>query len=228
MSATAASAPLDRPAAKSRFWSARLASFLAVVPLSVWTFGHVWNNLAVWQGGDAWQKAVTEYPHPIAQLLTGVIVLVPLGLHTIWGIGRLYSSKPNNVRYGFFANFKYLLQRLSAIGVLLFLGAHLWLAMLAPRLGIGGVPSHAEQFADISHEMHFHGPTLAVYILGTLGVSYHLANGLQQFCMGWGVVSSRRALKQLEWVTILVFFVLLAMCWGAIYGLYSATSVAGA
>jgi succinate dehydrogenase / fumarate reductase cytochrome b subunit len=204
----------------TNFVRGRLASLLAVAPLGLWTCLHLWHNLAAFQGPEAWQSAVTGYSHPIAQLVTLVVVLLPLVLHTAWGMRRLTTAKPNNLRYGYYANLKYVLQRLSAIGVLLFLGAHLWLAMLRPRL----VEGHAEPFADISHEMHFHLPTLAVYLLGTLGVAYHLANGLQSFAMGWGVVSTRRAVKQLEWVTALGFIVLLGMSWGAIYALYSAAA----
>jgi len=59
-------------------------------------------------------------------------------------------------------------------------------------------------------------------VLGVLGVAYHLANGIQSFAMGWGLVSSRVALKRLEKVVILVFLVLLAMGWGSVYALYSA------
>src|SRR5262249_18749455 len=79
-----------------------------------------------------------------------------------------------------------------------------------------------ESFADISHEMHFHTPTLVVYILGTLGVAYHLANGLQTAAMGWGLVSTRRALKTLDRFAIGFFLLLLAMAWGAIYALWVA------
>jgi succinate dehydrogenase / fumarate reductase, cytochrome b subunit len=207
------------PSATS-FVRGRLASLLAVAPLGVWTVLHLWHNLRAFEGPVAWQSAVTEYPHPVAQLVTLVVVLLPLVLHTAWGIGRLATSRPNNLRYGFYANLKYLLQRASALGVLRFMGAHLWLAMLQPRLEEG----HAETFADISHEMHFHRPTLVVYLLGTLGVAYHLANGLQSFAMGWGLVSTRRAVRQLEWFSLLTFFVLLAMSWGAVYALYSAAT----
>jgi succinate dehydrogenase / fumarate reductase cytochrome b subunit len=202
------------------FVRGRLASLLAVLPLGAWTVLHLWHNLRAFEGPEAWQTAVTEYPHPIAQLVTLVLVLLPLGLHTAWGIGRLASSRPNNFRYGFYANLKYLLQRASAVGILLFLGAHLWLAMLQPRLNEG----HAETFADISHEMHFHRPTLVVYLLGTLGVAYHLANGLQSFAMSWGLVGSRPGVKQLEGLSLLAFFVLLGMSWGTIYALYAAAS----
>jgi succinate dehydrogenase / fumarate reductase, cytochrome b subunit len=110
------------------------------------------------------------------------------------------------------------LQRLSAIGLLLFLGAHLWLAMLHPRLTTG----RPEPFSDISHEMHHHLPTLLVYTLGVLGIAYHLANGLQTFTMGWGIVTSRRALRKLDILVWVVFVGLLAMGWGSVYALWDA------
>lgn len=200
------------------FLRARLGSLLAVMPLGVWTVNHLWNNLAAFKGAAAWQSSVTDYGHPLAFLASSLVALLPLVLHTIWGIARLTTVKPNNVKYKFFGNLKYALQRLSAIGVLAFLGAHIWLAFLHPRLTTG----RPEPFSDISHEMHHHLPTLAVYILGTLGVSYHLANGLHSFTMSWGIVTSRRALKKLEGLSIATFLVLLAMSWAVIYALWDA------
>jgi succinate dehydrogenase / fumarate reductase, cytochrome b subunit len=202
------------------FVRARMGSLLAVVPLSIWTVAHLWNNLSAFKSGAAWQADVTEYGHPIAFFASSIVALLPLVLHTIWGIGRLVSVQPNNVRYRFFGNIKYALQRLSAIGVMLFLGAHIWLAMLHPRITTG----KPEPFAAIAHEMHHHLPTLAVYLLGTLGVAYHVANGLHSFTLGWGIVTSRRALKKLDIGVIVLFLILLAMGWGAIYALWDAGS----
>jgi succinate dehydrogenase cytochrome b subunit len=207
-----------RAEARSGFLRARVASALAILPLGVWTFAHLWNNLSAFEGAEAWQTAVTKYPHPIAEAMTGLLVLLPLAIHTVWGLGRLATSRPNNVRYPFYGNLKYVLQRLSAVGVLLFLGAHLWLALLKPRLTEG----HPEAFADLAQEMHFHTPTLVVYVFGTLGVAYHLANGVQTFCMGWGVVATRRALLRLEWAVIGLFVILLTMSWGGVYALWAA------
>src|SRR5271169_5183548 len=133
---------------RASFLRARLGSLVAVVPLGVWCVGHLWNNLSALRGGDEWQRAVTEYPHPVAQAATGILVLLPLAIHVVWGLGRLWSTRPNNGSYAFYGNLKYLLQRLSALGVLLFIGAHLWLAMLKPRM----VEGHPEAFADIAHE----------------------------------------------------------------------------
>ena len=52
---------------RANFIAERLGSALAVLPLGVWTLNHLWNNLAAFQGGPAWQSAVTEYPHPFAE-----------------------------------------------------------------------------------------------------------------------------------------------------------------
>jgi succinate dehydrogenase / fumarate reductase, cytochrome b subunit len=211
--AAAAAVPQKTPLLQSR-----LGSFLAVVPLSVWVVIHLWNNLAAFTGAEAWQQAVTEYRHPYAQAFTFLIVMLPLLLHTGWGIVRLFSFKPNNLAYSYYDNLRYLLQRLSAVGVLFFLGAHIWLAFLSPRL----VHGHPEPFADIAREMHWHAPTLVVYLLGVLGTAYHLANGLQGFAMGWGILATERSMRRFEPWSILIFLVLLSMGWGAIFALYRA------
>lgn len=200
------------------FVRSRLGSLLAVFPLGVWTIAHLWHNLSAFSGAAAWEHAVTDYASPVAFFVSSMVAILPLALHTVWGVGRLFTTQPNNVRYGYFANLKYVLQRLSAIGILLFLGAHIYKAMLEPRMMHG----HAEVFSDIADQMRHHVPTLVVYVLGVLGVAYHLANGFHTFCMGWGIVSTRAALKRMQGLVFLVFFILLAMGWGAIYALWDA------
>jgi len=205
-------------ASTGAFYRARIASLLAIAPLGVWTVLHLWDNLSAFAGAQAWEQTVTRGRHPFHQVLLAVVVLLPLLLHTVWGIARLASSRPNNVRYGNYDNLKYLLQRLSALGLLGFIGAHLWLAWAQPRF----VEGRPEPFADISHEMAHHTPTLVVYVLGVLAVSYHLANGIQTFAMGQGVVASAGALRRLEWVVYLTFVLLLALGWGSVYALWRA------
>jgi succinate dehydrogenase / fumarate reductase, cytochrome b subunit len=200
----------------------RLAGVLALAPLGVWTVLHLWHNLAAFRGAEAWEAAVTDYPHPIAQIVTYVVVMAPLVIHAGWGLVRIFVMRPNNAGYNYYANLKFVLQRVSALGVLAFLGAHLWLALIRPRLIYG----RGEAFSDIAHEMHFHMPTLVVYILGTLGVSYHLANGVQTFGMKTGLSWPRSVRDPRERPYLLLFLVLLAMSWGAIYALWRAGGAA--
>jgi succinate dehydrogenase / fumarate reductase cytochrome b subunit len=160
---------------------------------------------------------VTGHPSAATQIITAVVVLVPLLWHTVWGIARMARSRPA-VGLGFFSNLRYIVQRLSAIGLLFFLGAHLWLAWMQPRF----VEGRAEPFSDIAREMHHHAPTLVVYLLGTLAIAYHLANGLWSFCMGWGIGVGKTALDWIERLAFLLFFAFLALGWGAIFALYRA------
>jgi succinate dehydrogenase / fumarate reductase, cytochrome b subunit len=204
--------------ARSNFISERLGSALAIVPLGVWTLNHLWNNLAAFQGAAAWQTAVTEYPHPLAEGVTLAVVLLPLVWHTIWGLGRIFRTRPNYPRYGYYANFKFIVQRVAALGLLGFLGAHLWLAFLQPRL----VEGRVEPFADIAHEMHFHTPTLIVYLLGILAIAYHFANGMQTAMMTWGAAVTQASLRKWELMAWGLFLLTLAMGWGAVYALYRA------
>jgi succinate dehydrogenase / fumarate reductase cytochrome b subunit len=208
------------PAARTvagKFIAGKLGSLFAILPLGVWTVHHVWNNLAAYDGARAWQEAVTGHPSDASQIITAVVVLLPLLWHTVWGAMRITRSKPK-VNQGLFSNVRYLFQRLSAVGLLLFLGAHLWLAWAQPRF----VEGHAEPFREIAHEMHHHMPTLIVYVLGILGIAYHLANGLWSFAMGWGITVGKTALDWMERISLALFVVLLALGWAAVYGLYRA------
>jgi len=216
--AHAASEPRDEEHPLIYQLRSRLGTILAILPLGVWTIIHLWNNLSAFGGAEAWERDVTHYRNPVVQGITYSIVLLPLLIHTVWGLLRMPQNRPNNVKYTYFNNLRYLLQRLSALGVLLFLGAHLWLALLKPRLFVG----HAETFPAISHEMRHHLPTLVVYLLGTLGVTYHLANGIATSAFGLGLVTSRKSMKRVENFAIPLFLAFLAMAWGAIYALWRA------
>jgi succinate dehydrogenase / fumarate reductase cytochrome b subunit len=218
MSATASHTPAETDAKGSNsFWNAKLGSLLAFMPLGLWTINHLWNNLAAFSGAEAWKKSVTDYDSPLGMAVTQVVVFVPILVHTVWGAKRLFSFSNNYPRYGSFGNLKYILQRLSAVGVLGFLAAHVGKAFLQPRLS-----GHAETFNDLAAYMHHHPLTLVVYLLGTLGVAYHLANGIWSFAFGWGLVASRPALKRFDVMTIALFVLFLAMSWASIYALYQA------
>ena len=210
--------PETRSVAKD-FILARFGSLFAILPLGVWTANHLWNQLAAYSAGTdqgaAWERSVEGHSSNASTALTFAIVLVPLLWHTVWGIMRMARTRP--VTVGWFGNVRYWVQRLSAIGLLLFLGAHLYLAWFEPRF----LEGHPEYFRDISHEMRFNTPTTIVYILGVLAIAYHLANGVWSFLMGWGVTVSKSGLAWMERVALGLFVVLLVLGWAAVYGLYS-------
>src|SRR5919202_4806866 len=124
-------APAERTMARDLL-VARLGSFLAFFPLGVWTAVHLWSQLAAFSGARLWEESVTAHASPATGALTMALVIVPLLWHVVWGIIRLGRTRTSTVRN--FSNLRYWLQRASAIGLLAFLGANLWLAWIEPRV----------------------------------------------------------------------------------------------
>lgn len=196
----------------------RLGSGLAFVPLGVYVTWHLWSNLSAWQGAASWQEHVASPHAPIAEVAMSTIVLLPLLLHIAWGIRRTMIMKSNVGSYPTFDNLKFLLQRISAIGLVGFIGAHIWLARFKPLVESG----RHESFADIAWHMRHHPPTLIVYILGVAGTAYHLANGVATGGMTWGYAASPKAKARMNFISIAFFVVLLSMGFASIYALWDA------
>ena len=121
--------------------------------------------------------------------------------------------------YPFFGNLKYVLQRLSALGLLAFIAAHVYLARIAPALHN---PNGHEDFGDLAAHMRHHPPTLIVYILGVLGTAYHLANGIYTASFVHGLAASPKASRRMQVISVLLLIALLGFGWGAVAGLYTA------
>src|SRR4051794_33487685 len=110
----------------------QLLTLFGIVPLGVYVFLHLWTNLYSLAGAKAFNDAVERSRANPAFLFLEVFGLgVPLLAHTVIGFAEIRRGRPNNVRYGFLDNLRYLLQRVSAIGLALFLGAHIYKARLA-------------------------------------------------------------------------------------------------
>lgn len=220
---------VQAPGVKSALFP-RLGSVLAIAPLGVWTAWHLWQNLYVWAGEEAWARRVTDVsitsgtPHftgtAFSSTLVSFLVFAPLVIHLLWGMRRLRMASINLGGYSFFGNYKYVLQRLSALGVLAFIIAHVYLARIKPAL----LPTETgrETFADIAAHMRHHPPTLVVYILGVLGTVYHLSNGVYTSAFINGLAASPKGQRKMAAFSIILFVLLLAVGWGAIAGLWSA------
>lgn len=205
----------------------RLGSVLAIAPLGVWVAWHLWENLYAWRGDAAWSERAVDTVvtaegraytgNPLSAALVSAVVFAPLLLHTAWGLRRLSMAKPNG--YRFFGNARYILQRLSALGLLGFIAAHVYLARISPALHS---PTGHESFEDLAGHMRHHPPTLVVYLLGVLGTTFHLANGVHTAAFIHGLAASPRAQRRMQAVSIALFVVLLGIGWGAVAGLYDA------
>ena len=194
----------------------QLLTLFGIVPLGVYVFLHLGTNLYSLAGAEAFNAAVDRSrANPAFLVLEIVGLAIPLLAHTVIGFMEMAKSRPNNVRYGFLDNLRYLLQRVSAIGLALFVVAHVVKARLFPEQQF--LVNGHESFAGM-HEAFSEPITLSVYVLGMLGVSYHLANGLQTAATRTGLVISEAGRRRMTWVAGFVMVLLLAMSGLAIAG----------
>ena len=124
-----------------------------------------------------------------------------------------YRGEPNVVREPKFRNWKYLLQRVSAIGVLLFVPAHVYKTKIEPW-SQGFTINFAHMHEGLSEPL-----TFAVYALAMLGVAFHLANGLWLAGITWGVWVGPKAQRRGEILSIVFGVALLALAFVSIFAL---------
>lgn len=179
---------------------------------------HLVENQLAWTSAAAWQSEVTGGSSLIAELAISTFVILPLVLHTIWGLIRMKRTRPNLMRWFTMENLRFVVQRLSAIGVLLFIPAHLFLARIQPAIEQPGGHIPLSEFSEHMNTL----PTLLVYLLGVLGVTFHLANGLWGFAVHMGWYAGADAQRRLRNVSIALFVVLLALGWSAIFAVRAA------
>jgi len=188
-------------------------SLLGVVPLGVYVFAHLWTNLYSLAGAESFDAALKSSRQAPAFIFLEIFGLgLPILVHAWIGLKIIFKMRPNTMQYKTLRNLKYLLQRLSGIGVLLFLGAHVVKARLMPAMA-GGTETWAGMHEALSEPV-----TFTVYALGMLGISYHLGSGLWGAALTWGLTVSTRGQKIMEWISAFAFVLLLVMSSLAIYG----------
>jgi succinate dehydrogenase / fumarate reductase cytochrome b subunit len=191
-----------------------LLTVFGVVPLGAYVVLHLWTNLSSLDGPDHFNQAlVASRNHPAFIFLEVFGLGVPLLVHTGLGLREIFRMRMNNARYNYFGNLEYVLQRVAAIGVLLFLGAHVTKARILPAMTPEGHESWQGMHDALSEPI-----TFGVYVLGMLGVSYHLANGLRTAAIRTGLVVTEPAQRRAQWAAAVVLLLLLAMSFAAIYG----------
>ncbi len=201
----------------------QVMSLLGIVPLGVYVVMHLWTNMYSLAGAEAFDARIGERQSPVFIFLEvfglGVpfLVHIGIGLRAVWTWITGIATGKAAMKQRSLANLRYVLQRLSAIGVLGFLVAHVIKARILPAM----TPTGHETWAGM-HEALSEPATFTVYALGLLGVSYHLANGLWGSAMTFGLTVTPRGQARMEWVSVFALLLLLAMSFLAIYGFHPA------
>lgn len=191
----------------------QIMSILGIVPLGAYVVAHLWTNLYSLGGEKLFDARIKETSSSPVFIFLEVFGLgLPILIHAGIGLRIMMKGRPNIKNYRTLRNLKYGLQRLSGLGVLLFLGAHVVKARIMPAM------QGTHETWQGMHEAFSEADTLTVYALGILGIAYHLGNGVWGAGLTLGLTVTPQAQARMERVSFAFFVLLLAMGYLSIWG----------
>ena len=203
----------------SHFLLRRIHSLTGIVPVGLFLVYHLYLQLYLHYGAEIYNNEVNSfYDSPLATWALVIVVYIPLLFHSLLGVHLVFENKVQT-SYTYFSHLLYWLQRISGIGVLLFIIAHVWNAKLGPWIA-GTWGTHFEHLSSGFADSETGMLTKTVYLLGVLGAVFHFANGLNTFCMTWGIALTPNSQKRVRYFSILVFILLTASTFYALAAIW--------
>ena len=207
-------------------WVAKkIHSFVGIVPLGVYLVLHLARNVSTLGGAASFDSAVRDsWKSPINYLWVVLLVYLPLIYHAGYGFYLTFTSNKQNVfKYPNLDNVRYLFQRLSALGLLGFLCAHIFLTRV--HVSMGWLQSSANPSGQVTWgyfaEHMWHNPFTAVtYVFGILAAAYHLGNGVSTFCISWGITIGAKSQRAGRIVGLLFGLFILILGYAAVAGFF--------
>jgi len=185
------------------YLSRKVHSLLGVVPVGAFLLFHLWENSMSRHGGAYFNEHVVR---KIEEMLNyKVAIELALGaailFHGIYGVVIWWQGKTNVGRYRYGANVRYLLQRITAFTTFAFILWHVWMTVFAGELD----PRVQADFFGHMQRMFTSPGMVVLYMLGILGATYHLANGLWLAAITWGLTTTPRAQRLFRDFCAIVF-----------------------
>jgi len=189
---------------KLDFWIRRIHSLLGVVGLGAFLMEHIFTISRVLGGPASFNHGVemlSSIPFlvPIEVLFIGV----PFALHGIIGVVYALKAKNNVAQYGYWNNWMFYLQRITAYIVFLFVIYHVWTLRIVGKAMSG----HAMDY-NFMHNLLVDPVMMGMYAISLLATIFHFTNGLWGFAVTWGIVVGPRGQKVVSLATIALFVIL--------------------
>lgn len=199
----------------------RVHSITGVMPVGYYMVQHLALNTFSIAGPDKF-NAVIEFfegmPKHFLLALEVAMIWLPLLFHAIYGCFIISRAENNylTTKYKWSQNRMFFLQRVSGGAIFFFLIYHVFSTTFQ---------KYKSGSADIikypAMSEHFHHPIiLAVYVLGILGASYHLAYGIWNFCIRWGITVTEAAQQRIQKISAVLFVAITLMGWVALAGFF--------
>ena len=159
---------------------------------------HLLVNASIFNVGSEYQTQVNKiHSLPFLEGVEWSAIFLPFLFHAIYGIWITVNGRPNNGNYPYAKNSFYLLQRISAVILVLFVLFHVLSLKYHAFTAIPGFEWEGKALVSIAEHMQSYWwlPVL-VYPLGILAAAFHTANGLWTGAITWGLTISAGSQKR--------------------------------
>lgn len=199
------SASIDHP----HFVLRRLHSLLGLLPVGAFLIFHLWENSQSRFGAEHYNEQVVAALKGMnyLPLMEIFVIALPLLFHAGYGLVITAQMRAELARYSYARNRLYWMQRISGIGILLFLLLHVGMTRIAGFWD----PSVGDDLFAHMQAMLSQPWMLALYLVGLLLSVFHLANGLASMAIVWGLTTSVRAQALFGWVCVAIGLLLATM-----------------
>lgn len=198
----------------------KVHSLTGIIPVGYYMVQHLALNTFSLGGREKFDGVINFFegiPKHMLLTLEVFAIWIPLLFHAIYGLFIVNRGQQNYfaTKYKWSQNLMYSSQRWSGIFIFFFLCYH-----VTTTTGQKYFKNDAELIKfDAWHEMLTSQPVLVVvYALGVLTASYHLAYGIWNFCIRWGITISDSAQVRIQKFAAAAFIGLTLMGWLALFG----------
>jgi succinate dehydrogenase / fumarate reductase cytochrome b subunit len=199
------SASIENP----HFVLRRLHSLLGLLPVGAFLIFHLWENSQSRFGAEHYNEQVVAALKGMnyLPLMEIFVIALPLLLHAGYGLVITRQMRAELARYGYVRSRLYWLQRISGVGILVFLLVHVGMTRIA---GLSDPSVGADLYAHMQ-ALLTQPWMLTLYVVGLLLSVFHLANGLASMAIVWGLTTSARSQRLFGWVCVLIGLLLAAL-----------------
>ncbi len=175
----------------------KLHSLTGIIPLGIFIIWHFIMNSFLLQGAEKFDGAV-ELLHSVPYLwLLELVIAIGFLFHAAYGLYMVFTARYNLRRYSYKRNWAFVMQRVTAVLILIFLLIHVYLLKFS---GLEITFASLTQVFDIG--------SLTILAIGTLAAMFHFANGISTFLISWGWTVGGKSQKYFGYVSLVIFFVL--------------------
>ncbi len=220
---------MNAPPLDGHFALRKLHSLLGIIPIGAFLIFHLFENSLA---GTLHNLSAAEWTRdvvmkidamPYVQVLEVLLIALPILFHGIYGVIIWLQGRANPVRYGYWRNWMYVVQRFSGAIAFVFILTHVWGTRLQVLLG---ATTKQDLYATMART--FSDPLQAAwYAVGIVSSVVHLSNGLWLAGITWGITIGPRAQRISTVVCALIGVVLLGLAGEALFGFQAASTAAG-